>query len=102
MLLRLILVLMLAFGAPVVPAAAHQGMEPMAMAGHQMPGGDHGRDRKAPMPEHFCVGCVPAGDWDAARVRPPIVLPALPPIARIASLLLLPGEAPAPPPPRMA
>jgi hypothetical protein len=97
MLLRLILALMLALGAPAMPAAGHEGMAPMAMAGHQMPGADH----KAPMPEqHFCIGCVPMGDWYAVRVRPPVSLPAPEPISRIVALRMMPGEAPIPPPPR--
>jgi hypothetical protein len=99
MLLRLILVIMLAFGAPAMPAAAHEGMQPMAMAGHQMPGPEH----KAPVPQqHFCIGCVPIGDWNAVRVRPPVSLPAPAPISRIAALSVLPGDAPIPPPPRIA
>lgn len=99
MLLRLILVLMLAFGAPAMPAAAHEGMQPMAMAGHQMPGPKH----KAPIPQqHLCVGCVPIGDWNAVRVQPPVPLPAPAPISRIAALSVLSGDAPIPPPPRIA
>ena len=100
MLLRLILVLMLAFGAPAMPAAAHESMQPMAMemAGHQMPGPEH----KAPIPQqHLCVGCVPIGDWNAVRVQPPVSLPIPAPLSRIAALSMLPGEAPIPPPPRI-
>jgi hypothetical protein len=97
MLLRLILALMLALGAPAMPAAAHEGMEPMAMAGHRMPD----PQPKAPMAQqHLCIGCVPMGDWDAVRVRPPVVLPAPEPISRIVALRMMPGEAPIPPPPR--
>lgn len=100
MLLRLILALMLAFGAPAMPAAAHEGMEgmePMAMAGHRMPD----PQPKAPMvQQHLCIGCVPMGDWYAARVRPPVSLPAPEPISRIMALRMMPGEAPIPPPPR--
>jgi len=97
MLLRLILALMLAFGAPAMPAAAHEGMEPMAMAGHRMPD----PQPKAPMvQQHFCIGCVPMGDWYAVRVRPPVSLPAPEPISRIMALRIMPGEAPIPPPPR--
>jgi hypothetical protein len=103
MLLRLILVLVLALAAPVLPAGAHDGEQPMAMSGHRMPGMDHNTHHKAPMPaQHVCVGCVPMGDWGAARVQPPIKLPESAPIGRIARLPLLPGEAPAPPPPRIA
>jgi len=97
MLLRLILVIILAFGAPAMPAAAHEGMRPMAMVGHRMPDPEH----KAPMPQqHLCIGCVPMGDWYAVRVRPPVSLPAPEPISRIAALRMMPGEAPIPPPPR--
>lgn len=97
MLLRLILALMLALGAPGMPAAAHEGMEPMAMAGHRMPG----QQPKAPMAQqHLCIGCVPMGDWYAVRVRPPVSLPAPEPISRIMALRMMPGEAPIPPPPR--
>jgi hypothetical protein len=97
MLLRLILALMLAFGAPAMPAAAHVGMGPMAMAGHRMPD----PQPKAPMTrQHLCIGCVPMGDWYAVRVRPPVSLPAPEPISRIVALRMMPGEAPIPPPPR--
>ena len=97
MLLRLILALMLALGAPAMPAAAHEGMAPMAMAGHRMPD----PQPKAPMAQqHLCIGCVPMGDWYAVRVRPPVSLPAPAPISRIAALRMMPGEAPIPPPPR--
>jgi hypothetical protein len=102
MLLRLILALVLALGGTAMPAAAHDGAQPMAMAGHAMPGMDN-RDRKAPMPmQHLCIGCVPMDGWNAARVTPPVVVPAPAPIAGIAALSVLPGEAPAPPPPRIA
>jgi len=98
-LLRLILFVMLAFGAPAMPAAAHDGMQPMAMAGHSMPGPEH----KTPMPQqHLCVGCVPIGDWNAVRVRPPVAIPAPAPLSRIAALTVLPERAPIPPPPRIA
>jgi hypothetical protein len=102
MLLRLILALMLALGAPAMPAAAHEGMAhegmaPMAMAGHRMPD----PQPKAPMAQqHLCIGCVPMGDWYAVRVRPPVSLPAPEPISRIVTLRMMPGEAPIPPPPR--
>ena len=97
MLLRLILALMLALGAPAMPAAAHEWMEPMAMAGHRMPD----PQPKAPMAQqHFCIGCVPMGDWHAVRVRPPVSLPAPEPISRIVVLRMMPGKAPIPPPPR--
>jgi len=100
MLLRLILALMLAFGAPAMPAAAHDGMEgpePMAMAGHRTPD----PQPKVPMvQQHLCIGCVPMGDWYAVRVRPPVSLPAPEPISRIIALRMMPGEAPIPPPPR--
>lgn len=107
MLLRLILVLILAFGAPAMPAAACDGAAPMATGEHSMPGMDRGadrdRDHKVPMAgQHFCVGCVPLSDWGAARLLPPILLPEPSPVARIAGLPLMPGEAPTPPPPRIA
>jgi hypothetical protein len=54
------------------------------------------------MPEHFCIGCVPMYDWNAMRIRPPIAFPAPAPIARILALPVVPGEAPIPPPPRIA
>jgi hypothetical protein len=99
MLLRLVLALVLALSGTVMPAAAHDGAQPMAMAAHGM---DH-RDHKAPMPmQHLCLGCVPMGDWNTARVTPPLLPPAPMPIAVIAALPLLPGEAPTPPPPRIA
>jgi len=96
-LFRLILFVMLAFGAPAMPAGAHDGMQPMAMAGHPMPGPEH----KAPMSQHLCVGCIPIGDWNAVRVRPPVSLPAPAPLSRIAALTVLPDKGPIPPPPRI-
>ncbi|WP_066810993.1 hypothetical protein [Sphingomonas asaccharolytica] len=97
MLLRLILALMLALGGPAMPAAGHEGMEPMALAGHRMPD----PQPKAPMAQqHLCIGCVPIGDWYAVRVRPPVSLPAPEPISRIVALRMMPGKAPIPPPPR--
>ena len=107
MLLRLILVLILAFGAPAMPASACDGATPMATGAHSMPGMDRGADRdgdhKVPMAgQHFCVGCVPMSDWGAARLLRRLVLPELSPVARIAPLPLLSGEAPTPPPPRIA
>ena len=102
MLLRLILALVLALTGTAMPAAAHDDARPMAMAGHAMPGMDH-RDHKTPTRmQHLCLGCVPMGDWNTTRVTPPLVPPALTPIAVIAALPLLPGEAPTPPPPRIA
>ena len=99
--LRLILVLLLALTSAPMPAGAHDGM-PMP-ASHAMAGMKHDTDRPAPMsPQHFCVGCVPMADWDAARIVPPILPPAPLPVARIVALPLLPGEAPVPPPPRNA
>ncbi len=95
--LRLILALVLAIASLPVPALACDGPAPAAMAGHAMNGMDH----KAPMPvKHDCIGCVAAVDWEAARVALPIALPAPAPVARIAALPLIPGEAPTPPPPR--
>ena len=107
MLLRLILVLILALAAPVAPASACDSAQPMAMNGHAMPGMDRDMDRdmdhRAPMPaQHLCVGCVPMGDWDVVRVQPRILLPEPAPVGRIVGLPLLPGEAPTPPPPRIA
>lgn len=99
MLLRLILFLVLALTTPVAHASARDGATPTAM-----PGMDHsGMDHRAPMaPQHLCVGCVPMNDWGAARVQPRILLPEPAPVARIAGLPLVPGEAPTPPPPRIA
>ena len=104
MLLRLILVLMLALTTPAAHASAGDGATPTAMSGHAMPGMDHsGMDHKMPMAgQHFCVGCVPMNDWGATRVQPRILLPEPAPVARIAGLPLVPGEAPTPPPPRIA
>jgi hypothetical protein len=108
MLLRLILVLILAFGAPAMPASACDGAAPMATGAHSMPGMDRDRDHrdrnhKVPMAgQHFCVGCVPITHWGAARLLPPILLLEPSPVARIARLPLMPGEAPTPPPPRIA
>ena len=107
MLLRLILVLILAFGAPGMPASACDGAAPMATGAHSMPGMDRNADRdrnhKVPMAgQHFCVGCVPMTDWGAARLLPRLMFSEPSPVARIARLPLLPGEAPVPPPPRIA
>lgn len=103
MLLRLILVLVLALAAPATPAGACDTAPPMAIAGHQMLGMDHSMDHRAPMPaQHLCIGCVPLGDRDGARVAPPLVLAAPAPVAVISTLRLLPAEAPTPPPPRIA
>lgn len=101
--LRLILVLILALAAPIMPASACDSAQPIATTGHAMPDMNRDRDHKAPMPaQHLCVGCVPMGDWGIARLRPRIVLPGPAPVTRIARLPLLPGEAPTPPPPRIA
>ena len=97
--LRLILVLLLAFASTATPAAAHDGAAPMAMSSHAMNGMDH----KAPMPmQHDCIGCMPIADWGGAPISPPFMVagPAL--ISRIAAMPLLPGQAPTPPPPRRA
>ncbi len=99
MLRRLLFLLILVMASPLPPAAAHDGMPPAAMAGHAMPGSEH----KVPMPaDHICVGCAPIGDWQASRVTPPVPLASPAPVARIIVLPLLPGEAPLPPPPRIA
>lgn len=113
MVLRLLLILMLAFASVPMPAAAHDAAMMMPAhdmagpiaAGHTMAGMQHGSDRPIPVPassQHLCTGCVPMTDWNAARIEPPLALPAPPPVARIAVLPLLPNEAPTPPPPRIA
>jgi len=97
--LRLLLALILAIASLPVPALACDGPSPMAMSGHAMNGMDH----RVPMPvTHDCIGCIAVADWDAERIASPIALPGPAPIARIAALPLLPGEAPTPPPPRAA
>lgn len=104
MLLRLILVLAFALITPLAPASACHAAPATARSGHAMPGMDRpASDRKAPMAgQHFCVGCVPMNDWGATRVQPRIRHPEPAPVARIAELPLVPGEAPTPPPPRIA
>ena len=99
MLLRLVLVVMLAFAAPAMPAAACHDPPAMAMTQHGMDGARH---RQPVLAEHLCIGCTTMADWNGARIVPPIMIPAPPPVAAIARLPLLPGEAPVPPPPRMA
>jgi hypothetical protein len=99
MLLRLLLVLLLAFAAPAMPMASCHDGPAMAMTRHEIGGARH---RQPVQAEHLCVGCTAVADWNAARIAPPIMLPAPMPVATIAPLMLLPGEAPAPPPPRMA
>lgn len=99
--LRLLLILILAFSAPAVPAGACDGAAPKAMPGHHIPM-QNGGDDKAPPAQHFCVGCVPIGDIGAARLTPPVPFTAPDPVVRIARLKLRPLEAPTPPPPRIA
>jgi hypothetical protein len=100
--LRLLLILIFALSAPAMPAGACEGAAPLAMLGHHMPQHHGGGEHKAPPAQHLCVGCVPIGDVDAARLTPPVPFTAPDPVARIARLKLRPLEAPTPPPPRIA
>ena len=97
MLVRLLLVLLLALGAPA-PAMAGDCAAP-AMPHHTMPDMPSEAPSKA-MPAHLCVGCVPLGDWLRAPVAAPAPAPALPPVATIARLDLIAAGPPALPPPR--
>lgn len=97
MLLRLLLVMMLAFAAPAMPVAACHEAPAMAMTQHEMDGTRH---RSPAQAEHLCVGCTAMADWNAMRITPPILLPAPMPVASTAAPTLLPAEAPAPPPPK--
>ena len=97
--LRILLALVLALAAPAMPAGAHESGMPMALPGHAMNGMKH----DGPMPsEHVCVGCIAVADLQAERIAPPPARRTPVPIVRIAALPLLPGEAPTPPPPRIA
>ncbi len=89
--LVLLLSLLLALPAAAVPAC-HQPAHEQAQVHHHAP---------APaMVVHDCLGCIPPGDWRAARVAPaPLAAtaPHLPaPAARVAGL----ATRPTPPPPR--
>ncbi len=100
MLLRLLLVLLLAFVAPAPAMAANCAMP--AMPQHAIP--DTPVPHQSPdevMPAHLCVGCVPLGDWLRAPVTAPTLPPALPPVATIARLDLSIAGSPALPPPRL-
>ena len=99
MLLRLLLVVILAFATPAMPAAACHDASAMAMMRGAM---DNHHDQQPARAEHICVGCTAVADWNGARILPPIMLPAPRPAATIRTLSLVPGEAPTPPPPRMA
>lgn len=99
MLLRLLLVMMLAFAAPAMPVAACHDA-PARAATHLE--ASHTRRQQPMETEHLCVGCAAVADWKGTRVTPPIMPPAVIPAVKIAALSLLPGEAPTPPPPRMA
>jgi hypothetical protein len=101
--LRPFLALLIALAALPMPAAACDDAmvtgTPMAMRGHKMAGGDH----HAPMPaSHDCLGCIAVAGWEPAPIAPLCLMAA--PLRRIgiAALPLLPGEAPTPPPPRIA
>lgn len=101
--LRLVLALILAIASLPMPATACDGAmtmnKPMAMSGHAKGGMEH----KAPMPMlHDCIGCIAVADWNGARIVPPVSLERPAYLAPIAAMRLLPGEAPTPPPPRIA
>ncbi|MES2097394.1 MAG: hypothetical protein V4459_11615 [Pseudomonadota bacterium] len=93
MILRLLLAVMLAFGA--MPAAAHDPAMPMTH-GMAIP---HDMPDKAP-PPHQCIGCIAVADWNAERVAAPLLRSTLPPSARVAVLRLGEDTPPALPPPR--
>lgn len=100
MLARLILVLLLA--AFAVPAAAasscHEATVSAPMA-HHGGAGDH-RAPDVAIAAHVCIGCIPPGDWTAARIAQPLAPPAVP--LAIMQQSFSPGlaRAPALPPPR--
>ncbi|MDO7842556.1 hypothetical protein [Sphingomonas immobilis] len=97
--LRLLLILLIAFATPAMPAAACESTPPVAMH-HAMPGMPHHGERKAPPAEHLCVGCVPVADLDATPLDRRFLLPAPAPLSRIAALPPVAAEGPVPPPPR--
>lgn len=100
MLARLFLLLILvAFAAPSRAAApaCHDGPAPMAMTHHGMPPAPTKAE-----PAHVCVGCVPVGDWLAARIAAPVPPAAAAPEPRVARLDLGRRVPPALPPPRRA
>jgi hypothetical protein len=102
MLWRLLLGLVLAFGALPAEAAmpaCHDTMPAMAaMAGDHRPAAP-APDRMAP--GHACIGCIPPGDWLAPRVAAPALPPAMAPAARIRRLEPGRRDPPASPPPRI-
>lgn len=99
---RLFLALILAFASVPMPAmACGPALPATPMAAMSL---DHaGHHAPAPMPpRHDCIGCVSVVDWSGARIVPPAIVAAPALISRIATLPLLPGNAPTPPPPRAA
>lgn len=95
MLTRLILVLLLAFGAVpadcrggAMPAGCHDGTM-AAMSAH----GDRGHDEHPAMAEHGCIGCAALADWLADRVAAPLPVPAVVPVA-LPSRLAVRGAGP--------
>lgn len=99
MLLRLLLVVILAFATPAIPAAACHDAPVMTMAHGAV---NHSRHRQPAQVNHLCVGCTAVADWNGGRIAAPLLQPTPRPAAIIATLSLLPGKAPTPPPPRMA
>ena len=94
MILRLLLVVMLVFGAaPTLAAPCHDSMR---MAGHSMPVDAPGKA----MPEHVCFGCIPPSDWLSAPVAIPALTSPVPLHARVARPDLGRILPPALPPPR--
>jgi hypothetical protein len=102
MLLRLLLTLLLSIVA--IPASAAMpchdaGSTTVAMT---MPGHHSPAPVRDDMPAaHFCTGCVPPSAMLATRIMPPALLPAVPPIARVAQLDLGGSDPPSLPPPRL-
>lgn len=102
MLARLILVLLLA--AFAVPAAAASGCHDAGMSAPAAHHGDTGNHR-APdtaITAHVCIGCIPPGDWTAARVFAPVSAPALRRVFFQQAFAAGIARAPAIPPPRPA
>lgn len=97
MLARLLVALLLAaFAVPVAATPACHDGAPMAAMHHAAPAtpDEHGQ------PVHACIGCIPPGDWNAARLATPVPPARIETVGRIARLDLLAPLPPATPPPR--
>ncbi|WP_375397244.1 hypothetical protein [uncultured Sphingomonas sp.] len=101
---RLLIAVLLMLGtSPAVAVPSCHAMNAEATlaggAGHRM--AVPGKMPREAASCHFCIGCIPAGDWTGSRLVTPMPARALAPTRTTAHFVQGRDARPAPPPPRI-